>query len=126
MARNRKRQVAVRFGPVLAAVLAVSVITGVALGYVYQKNQIYELGQQIKKRELRLEELQRQNKLRRDHLAYLRSPGMLDARVKELNLGLVEPQAGHVVRLVEPPPVETLPGAARLYADEKTHRTAAP
>jgi hypothetical protein len=41
-----------------------------------------------------------------DQLAVLRSPVMLDQRVRELNLGLVPAQPAQIYRLVEPPPNE--------------------
>ena len=44
------------------------------LGYVWQKQQINSLGQQIKENEIKLEELRRENKRRGDNLAYLMSP----------------------------------------------------
>ena len=55
MAKNRKYQsAALRYGPAFKAFLLCLLIGGSGVGYVWQKNQIYELGQQIKKRELRL------------------------------------------------------------------------
>ncbi len=102
MARNRKNQsVAVRFGAALKVVLACFFIAGSAVGYVWQKNQIFLLGRQIKRGEEKLEELRRQSKVVSDQLAYLSSPRVLDARVKELNLGLSQPQPEQIVRLVD-------------------------
>ena len=47
MAKNRKyRSAALRFGPALKAVLLCLLLGGSGLGYVWQKNQIYELGRQ--------------------------------------------------------------------------------
>lgn len=103
MAKNRKYQsAAVRFGPALKAFLLCALIGGSGVGYVWQKSQIDELGRQIKAREIRLAELQTQNKKARDQLAVLRSPIMLKKRVDELKLGLVEPQHAQVWRLSEP------------------------
>lgn len=103
MARNRKYQpAAIRFGPALKAFLLCAIIGGSGVGYVWQTQQIYELGQQIKKRETRLTELNDVNKKLRDQLAMLRSPGKLDQRARELNLGLGQPQAVQIWRLVEP------------------------
>ena len=103
MAKNRKYQsAAVRFGPALKAFLLCALIGGSGVGYVWQKSQIDELGRQIKAREIRLAELQTQNKKARDQLGVLRSPIMLKKRVEELKLGLVEPQHAQVWRLSEP------------------------
>ena len=58
MARNRKYQsAAIRFGPPLKVFLFCSLIGGSALGYVWQKDQISQLGRQINRYEVRLDEL---------------------------------------------------------------------
>ena len=132
MAGNRRnRSTAIRLVPALKALFLCLLIGGSGVGYVWQKNQIHELGQQIKKREIVLEELRRLNKQRRDKLDELRSPPMLDARVKQLNLGLALPQQAQIVRLPEPAPGE-LPAKAgdsspqRLYAEHGYARQASP
>ena len=103
MAKNRKNQsAAVRFGPALKAFIFCVIIGGSAVGYVWQKSQIDELGRQIKQRELRVKELVDQNKKLRDHLAVLRSPAQLSERVQKLNLGLGMPQPNQVFSLPEP------------------------
>jgi len=110
MAANRKNQsAAVRFGPALKAVLLCLFIGGSGVGYVWQKNQIFALGEQMKKSEQRLEELRRLNKQRADSLAWLRSHQFLDGRVRELNLGLAQPRPEQIWRLPEVPakPAET-------------------
>jgi hypothetical protein len=103
MARNRKNQAAeIRFGPVLKVVLLCSLICGSAIGYVWQKGQIDRLGRQIADREIRLKQLKNDNKLLADQNAFLRSPLMLDRRVRQLVPGLAPEQPTQVVRLVEP------------------------
>ena len=72
------------------------------MGYVWQKSQIYQLGQQIRQRESRLTQLKNANQRLGDQLAALRSPVMLDQRARELNLGLVPAQPVQVWRLPEP------------------------
>jgi len=62
MARNRKhRTAALRYAPALRAFLLCVLIGGSGIGYVWQKNQIADLSQQIKTRELKLMELQDNN-----------------------------------------------------------------
>ena len=103
MAKYRKNQSAsIRFGPALAAFFACFVIAGAAVGYVWQKGQIYQLGKQIRQKEIRLSQLQKEDDQREKDLADLRSPVKLDARARELNLGLVPAQPMQVVRLPEP------------------------
>lgn len=105
MAKNRKYQsAAIRFAPALKAFLLCVMIGGAGVGYVWQKGQIHEQGKKVKARENRLAELREQNKKLSDQLAMLRSPGKLDARVRELNLGLAQPRQSSVVRLFEPVP----------------------
>jgi hypothetical protein len=85
---------------------------GLGLGYVWYKNQIDLLGHQIKERETRLSDLQRQNKMRRDQLATLCSQWALDARVKQLKLGLGPPDLSQVIRLVDARDYEAVPASA--------------
>ena len=99
---NRKKgNKAIRFGPALKAVLICVVTCGLGLGYVWQKQQINSLGQQIKKNEIKLEELRRENKRRGDNLAYLMSPQELDTRLRQLNLDLMVPRPEQIVVLQE-------------------------
>ncbi len=102
MARNRKNQsAAIRFGPAIWALLLCLLIGGSGVGYVWLQTQIYQLGLQKGKREQQLAALRNQNEKLRGYLAELCSPPRLDARVRELNLGLGPPQPAQVWRLVE-------------------------
>jgi len=104
MAKNRKNQAAsIRFGPALKALFLCLLIAGSAVGYVWQKSQIYQLGKQIHQKELRLTQLARDNKKLDDQLGLLRSPVMLDQRVRELKLGLAPVPPMNVFRLPEIP-----------------------
>jgi hypothetical protein len=103
MGRNRKHQsAAMLFGPALKALLLCVLIGGAGVGYVWQKEQIDELGRQIGQRERRLGELRKQNEKWRIQLSVLSSQTWLEARVRELNLGLAQPTASQVWRLQEP------------------------
>jgi hypothetical protein len=104
MAKNRRNQsAAIRFGPALKALFLCLVIAGLAVGYVWQKGQIFQLGRQITSSESRLAQLRDENQKLSDQLAVLHSPVMLDQRVRELNLGLVPAQPTQIYRLVESP-----------------------
>jgi hypothetical protein len=119
MAGNRKSQsAAIRFGPALKALFLCMLIAGSAIGYVWQKNEINRLGQQIYQRESRLKQLANDNEKLRVRLADLRSPMMLDRRVRELNLGLAPAQPTQVWRLPKPSvaPPENNPLARQLAA----------
>jgi hypothetical protein len=103
MARNRKYQsAAIRFGPALKALLFCLLIGGSGVGYVWQKNQIYQLGQEIKKREVYLFKLEDQNKKSRNQLGELRTPTEIEKRILKENLGLAPAQPSQVWRLTEP------------------------
>ena len=103
MAKNRKNQAAaIRFGPALKALFLCLLIGGSAVGYVWQKSQIYQLGQQIRQRETRLAQLQSDEQKLSDQLSKLRSPVMLDQRVRAMSPGLAPAQPMQVVRLAEP------------------------
>ncbi len=117
MARNRKSQSAAsRFGPALKAFLLCLLIGGSGIGYVWQKDQLVRLGRQIKKRELRLTQLEEQNEKLRKQLATMRSPRFLELRIQELKLGLVPPQPALVWRLPEPTGEPARPAAERQFA----------
>ena len=103
-----------RFGPACRAFLCCLVLGGSGLGYVWQKSQIHILGRQIKEKENTLAQLRRENKMRADNLAALCSPPALEARIKKLNLGLVQPEVTQVVRLPEPPVVNTTTQAMQM------------
>ncbi len=101
MAGNRKNQsAAIRFGPALKALFLCLLIAGSAIGYVWQKNEIYRLSQQIRQRELHMKQMTDDNEKLRVKLADLRSPMRLDLQAR--NLGLVPAQPMQVWRLPEP------------------------
>jgi len=103
MARNRRHQsAAIRFGPALKAACLCLMIGGSAVGYVWQKDQLRQLSEQISFTERRLTELQMANEKLRRQLSELRSPANLDQMIQRLNLGLTRPSPGQVVRLQEP------------------------
>ena len=124
MARNRKNQsAAIRFGPALKALFICLLIGGSGVGYVWQQNQLHELGRQKKQRELRLDELRSQNNQIARHLAELCSRNTLQVRVRELRLGLVMPQPAQIVHLKDPPPApQTRPPntSERRYAQRQS------
>lgn len=118
MAKNRKNQsAAVRFGPVLKVFLLCVFVGGSGVGYVWQKQQIYELSREIKDREERLEGLRRQNERLSRTLMQLESHRDLDAQARQMDLGLVPPQPHQVVRLGERLPEESTLGR-RLFAEK--------
>jgi hypothetical protein len=127
MARNRKHEsAAIRFGPTLKALLLCLLIGGAGVGYVWQKDQIYQLGREIKRREVRVRELADQNEKLRKHWSELIAPGALERRIKELNLGLVQPEPSQVWRLPEPARESPEARDAQQYAARAAHGPSMP
>ena len=84
-------------------------IGGSGVGYVLQKNQIYELGREIGRREVMLERIRYQNELSAGRLAALQKPERLAERVRELKLGLVPPQPKQWIYLSDLRPTNAEP-----------------
>jgi len=103
MARNSKNESGFRLGPALAALALLALLVPPGIGYVWFKDQIGVLGDQVKKQETALAELERENRARRDQLAILCLPDALDKQVKKMNLGLGPPAQAQVIRLTESP-----------------------
>ena len=116
MASNRRNQSgAVRFVPAVKAVLLCSLIGGFCVGYVLQKNKIFELGQQIGQRQQKLERLKKENQILADRLSAMQLPQRLAERVRDLRLGLVPPAPSQVIWITEPSPAQNITNAATLY-----------
>jgi hypothetical protein len=101
MRRNRKREY-LRFGTVTKSLVTCVCIAISGLGYVWQKNAIYRLGDEMKRREATLSSAQKRNTMLAAQLAHLQSPAQLEARCQQYNLSLVAPKESQVVRLYEP------------------------
>jgi hypothetical protein len=112
MARNRKNQsVGIRFGPALKAVTLCLLIGGSAVGYVWQKDQLRQLGARITDGEQALKTLRLENEKLRWELDALRSSASLQRLVEQHQLGLVQPSPDQVIRLPEPAVIDPgLPG----------------
>lgn len=110
---------AIRFGPVLKVSFLCFLIAGSAVGYVWQKSQIYQLGRDIRQREIQFSQLKSEDQKLTDQLAILRSPVVLDQRERQLNLGLSPAQPGQVFRLPEPVLAPQSKDAARQLAQRQ-------
>ena len=79
MAKNRKNQAAaIRFGPALKASFFILLIGGSAVGFVWQKSQIDQLGLQIASREKQVFQYKRDNQKLKIQVSDLQSPVRLD------------------------------------------------
>lgn len=90
--------------PALKAVLLCTLIGGSCVGYVLQKNKIFDLGQQIGARQARLDKLRKENQDLANRLAALQRPTYLMQRLPELKLDLVRPTPYQMVWITEYPP----------------------
>jgi hypothetical protein len=105
MARNRSRRNqsgTMWLIPALKAGVLCTMLGGSAIGYVLQKNQLIELGRTITRREADLERLKSENKLHSQRLANSQLPQNIALRVREQKLGLMPPQPGQTIWLMEP------------------------
>ncbi len=93
-----------RFGNVAKSLFTCLAIATVGVGYVWQKNQIYRIGDEIKKRETALSAAEKRNTMLAAQLAQLKSPVYLETRCQQANLGLVAPKETQTIRLLEPGP----------------------
>ena len=88
--------------PALKAAMICLVTCALGLGYVWQKQQIAKLGEEMKKREEHLTALRQEDKRYNDILAQLKSPQMLDQLAREWRLNLEVPKPQQVVVAPEP------------------------
>jgi hypothetical protein len=90
--------------PAIKAALLCVMLGGSAIGYVYQKNQIADLGKQIGAKKNRAMLLEIENAELERTLESLKSPAALAQRVKALKLDLVPPTRSQLLTILEVPP----------------------
>jgi len=99
-ARNRKRKEAqLSIGSWVKALSFCVVLGGLAMGYVWQKSQIHQIGILLNKKEVRLELLKGENERWSQMRAEMRSTQKLYERVNKLGLGLIMPTPEQVLKL---------------------------
>lgn len=124
MGRNCKNGSAVRFVPAMKATLICALLGGSALGYIYQKNQIFELGRQIQKSEQRLSALRDNNAKYQKALLTLQSATQLEKRVRELRFELVQPAQSQILTIIEVP-ASAVPKSQPPSVEQEVGRVAA-
>ncbi len=92
----------VRFGPALKALMMCLLIGGAAVGYVFQKEQVRELGQEEHVLRVRLERLRLHNGKLATELARMESPAAIERAVRRHHLDLGLPHPAQVVVLPAP------------------------
>ena len=123
MGRNRKNGPAVWLVPGAKAALICLLLGGSAIGYVYQKNQLIELGRQTQKCEQQLKTLVDGNARLTRSLLTLQSPRYLEDKAKELKLGLVQPAQSQILTIMEVSAgAVNAPKSQPLYAENQAGR----
>jgi hypothetical protein len=108
----------------MKATLICALLGGSALGYIYQKNQIFELGRQIQKSEQRLSALRDNNAKYQKALLTLQSATQLEKRVRELRFELVQPAQSQILTIIEVP-ASAVPKSQPPSVEQEVGRVAA-
>ena len=103
MGRNRKNGSATWLVPGAKAALICLLLGGSAIGYVYQKNQLVELGRQIQRSEQQLKALSESNTRLQRSLLTLQSTVYLENRAREMKLQLAPPAQSQILTIPETP-----------------------
>jgi cell division protein FtsB len=123
MGRNRKNGSATWLVPGAKAALICLLLGGSAIGYVYQKNQLIELGRQIQKSEQQLKALSDSNTRLHRSLLTLQSTVYLENRVRELRLPLAQPAQSQILTIMEiPASAQPAPKSQPLFAENQIGR----
>lgn len=103
MLRNRKREEALNWVlPVTKWFVLFGAIATVCIGYIWQQNSIYKLGDDIKRCEQQLEALRKRHSVLVDQIARLKSPQVIETKCRTWNLGLGVPKESQIVRVTDP------------------------
>jgi hypothetical protein len=100
---------------VIVSIVICGAVCLAGIGYLWGKTEVWQLSREIKKLELRRDELKRNNNVLQREYAVMCAPAMLAARVRELNLGLASPSPDQILRLKEPAP-DAQANEPRIYA----------
>src|SRR5688572_2485148 len=113
---SRRRVGALKPKTVITAIVVCTAISLAGIGYVWAKTEVWALGKKMKILEVRRDELKRVNEGLSRAYAGICTHERLAARVKELQLGLVAPAPGQMVRLPEPVPGARTRAENHFYA----------
>ena len=102
---RRNKSTALKPKNVIASVVICAVFCLSGIGYVWAKTQVWGLSRDIKKLELRLEELRRDNDILQRKYAEMCAPARLHELVRDLELGLSVPLPSQIVRMPTHPHV---------------------
>ena len=113
---RRNKSSALKPKMVITSVIICVCICFAGIGYVWAKTQVWGLSRDIKKLEVRLDELRRDNDIRQRTYAEMCAPAQLDYRVRKLNLGVAAPLPSQIVRMPSNPHIPAQKTEVRNYA----------
>ena len=123
MGRNRKNGSATWLVPGAKAALICLLLGGSAIGYVYQKNQLNELGRQILKSDQEWRDYTESNARLHRSLLTLHSTVYLENQVRERKLPLAPPAQSQILTIAETPAGATpAPKGRTLFAENQLGR----
>ena len=113
----RRNKSALKTKTVFTSIVICTAVCLAGIGYVWAKREVWTLYRDMKELETRLETLRKENDILQRTYAAMTSPLRLDARVRELNLGLSAPLTSQIVRMqAEPSHLAPSKTVARSYA----------
>ena len=99
--RVQSRNEVIGAGWIAKAVVVCLFVGGSCAGYLWQKSQVHQLGQEIRGLERELDQLVKGNEVLRQRYSVLASPPELDRRVEQFGLDLRSPAPEQILRLRE-------------------------
>lgn len=106
---RRAKSTALKPQTVVISIIICAAVCLAGVGYVWAKMEVLGLSRDMKKLELRLEDLKRDNDVLQRSYAGMCAHERLVARVRELNLGLAAPLPSQIIRM----PSQVVPLAQR-------------
>ena len=97
--RVQSRNGVIGAGWIFKAVVICLFVGGSCAGYLWQKSQVHELGQEIRQLEWDLEQLEKGNEVLRQRYSVLASPPVLEERVEQFGLDLRSPAPEQILRI---------------------------
>ena len=113
---RRNKSTALKPKTVITSVVICVFVCMSGIGYVWAKTQVWGLSRDIKKLEVRLDELRKHNAILQRNYAEMCAPAQLDYLVRKLNLGLAAPLPSQIVRMPSQPHLPVQKAEVRNYA----------
>jgi len=119
---SRRKSASLKPRSMILSIALCAAVCLAGIGFVWAKSEVWGLSRDIKKLEVRRDDLKRENDTLQRTYAAMCTPRELEARVKRLNLGLTAPQPDQIVRLPEPTAFVRQSEFKRIYASHAEER----